>query len=134
VPTPGVHRTDEELRALDVAALLRDGLHAAADPARMELFGDGVVAAALAADRLGVPPRSLAFLAEIVRRGGIGYAAGLPEPLPGAARSALARGWLEAAAEVSSGVDGDDELARWLDAVAVVVGVRRQASGPSRST
>jgi hypothetical protein len=137
VPIQSPDRTDQELADLDVPALLRDGL--AAGVAHSELFADGRVAAAIAADRLGVRPRSLTFLAEVVRRGGIGYAAQLPEPLPGAECTALARAWLAAAGSVAgsagsagsvAGSDADDRFARWLDAVAVILGVRQHAAPP----
>lgn len=132
--------TDGELAQLDVPALLRAGL-AYAGPARARLFGDGAVAAAIAADRLDVHPRSLAFLAEVVRRGGIRYAAGLPEPLPGPARAALARDWLAAAASALTGpgptasagpnTGADDAFAGWLDAVSPLVDIRRRRlNGP----
>ncbi len=152
MPIPPASRTDQELSRLDVPALLRAGFGGASgasgasgagrpggagDSARAELFGDGAVAAAIAADRLGVLPRSLTFLAEIVRRGGIGYAATLPEPLPGAERTALARSWLAAVAESTAGVataavepTADDEFARWLEAVAVILGVRQHSAPP----
>jgi hypothetical protein len=141
VPIPGARRTDQKLADLDVAALLRDGLATAsagtraeveagtrAEAARSELFADGRVAAAIAADRLAVRPRSLTFLAEVVRRGGIGYAAQLPEPLPGAERAGLARAWLAAAV----GTGADEEFARWLEAVAVILGLRQHAAPPPR--
>jgi hypothetical protein len=128
-PLPDDGHTDQELAGLDVAALLRDGLAAGANSARAELNGVGAIAAAIAADRLGVRPRSLTFLAEVVRRGGIGYAATLPEPLPGAECAALARAWLAAAA-VGAGPDTHDELARWLDGVAVILGLRQHAAPP----
>jgi hypothetical protein len=112
--------TDQQLAALDVAELIADGLRSAGGAPRW--FGDGAVAAAIQADRLEVLPRSLTFLAEIVRRGGVAYATELPEPLPTAEQSALVREWLVAAAE------GDDiVVARWLDAVAVILGARHQA-------
>ena len=76
-------RTDDEAVRADVAALLSEGS-----------FTDALVPAALQADRLGVLPRSLTFLAEIVRRGGAGYAAELPEPLPTAEQAELVRPWL----------------------------------------
>jgi hypothetical protein len=129
--------TDRELGQLDVPALIRSGL-VDGSPARTALFGDGTVAAAIAADRLSTRPRSLVFLAEVVRRGGIAYAAGLPEPLPGPARAALARDWLSAAstaaaaapASTAAAADAADErFARWLVGVAVVLGAR-QRSGP----
>jgi hypothetical protein len=138
MPASGTGRTDRELADLDVPALLRDGLAAGgAGAARSELFGGGGVAAAIAADRLGVRPRSLTFLAEVVRRGGIEYGARLPEPLPGAERAALARAWLTAASAgagtgAGAGTDADEEFARWLEAVAVVLGVRQHAAPPPR--
>jgi hypothetical protein len=130
VPSQVPGRTDRELADLDVPALLRDGL-TAAGPGGGELFGDGRIAAAIAADRLGVRPRSLTFLAEVVRRGGIAYAAGLPEPLPSAERTALARDWLEAAIVATADPRADEEFARWLDAVAVILGVRQHSAPPA---
>jgi|SRR6266536_1184665 len=152
-------RTDQELSGLDVPALISAGV-GSTGPARDALFGEGAVAAAIAADRLAVRPRSLVFLAEVVRRGGLLYAAELPEPLPGAERTALARDWLAAAqppagsaaedaagaangsangsatgraagpaAEPSAAFGADEEFARWLEAVAVLLGLR-QHSGP----
>jgi hypothetical protein len=126
-PAPGNGRADRELADLDVAALLSAGL-TTSGAARSALFGDGTIAAAVAADRLGVQPRSLTFLAEVVRRGGVGYAAGLPEPLPGAERAELARTWLTAAAGAGPGAGG--EFARWLDGVAVILGLRQHAAPP----
>jgi hypothetical protein len=114
---PGL--TDEQLAGIDVQKLIADGLRSAASARRW--FADGAVAAAIQADRLEVQPRSLTFLAEIVRRGGVAYATELPEPLPTAEQSALAKRWLAAAAE------GEDiVVARWLDAVAVILGARHQ--------
>ncbi|MGW1176505.1 hypothetical protein ACWD4P_22665 [Kitasatospora sp. NPDC002543] len=117
-------RGDDELRQLDVPAMLRYGL-AFAGPHRSALFGEGAIAAALAADRLGVLPRSIAFLAEVVRGGGARYAADLAEPLPGPEPARLARDWLGSAATTVTTVDGDQLLARWLDAVAEILGLRR---------
>jgi hypothetical protein len=101
-------RPDEQAVHDDVAALLA-----------AERFTDALVPAALQADRLGVDPRSLTFLAEIVRRGGAEYAAQLPEPLPTPAQSDLVRPWLLPP-------EADDErLARWLDGVATLIEARR---------
>jgi hypothetical protein len=146
VPIQGAGRTDRELAELDVPALLRAVLAGGAGPAggaasaggggsAGELFGDGAIAAAIAADRLGVQPRSLTFLAEVVRRGGIGYASTLPEPLPGADRTALARSWLAAVDTAAPERDAaalgrSDEFARWLDAVAVILGLRQHSAPP----
>jgi hypothetical protein len=104
------------LLAIDIAAALVDGRHTA----------EAAVAAAIRADRIGVQPRSLTFLAEVVRRGGLPYAVRLPEPLPTAEGSALVRPWMEAAGERS------DAFARWLDAVATALEARRavRLNGP----
>ncbi|MFF9645751.1 hypothetical protein [Kitasatospora aureofaciens] len=127
-PTPQ-SMSDARLAELDVEVLLRFGLPAAG-PHRSTLFGDGAVAAAITVDRLGVMPRALVFLGEVVRSGGTRFAAGLPEPLPGPAAT-VARGWLEAAAMVVGDATGDLLVARWLDAVAAVLALRvahREAS------
>ncbi|MFE0461418.1 hypothetical protein ACFW1A_19435 [Kitasatospora sp. NPDC058965] len=118
-------RTDAELAALDVPVLLRFGLPQDG-PHRRALFGEGAVAGALQLGGLGVPPRSLAFLAQVVRAGGARYAAGLPEPLPGPAAEP-ARGWLEAAAAVVADPDGDELTARYLEAVAAVLDLRQES-------
>jgi hypothetical protein len=101
-------RTDDEAITFDVAALLAAGR-----------FTEALVPAALQADRLDVIPRSLTFLAEIVRRGGVGYAARLAEPLPTLEQTELVRPWLE-----QSGT-ADERLARWLDGVATIIEARR---------
>ena len=133
-------RTDDEAITFDVAALLAAGR-----------FTEALVPAALQADRLGVIPRSLTFLAEIVRRGGVAYAAGLAEPLPTPEQTELVRPWLaqpsapasppglsgpdssahdlsgSASFAPGSGPPGadDERLARWLDGVAAIIEARR---------
>ncbi len=119
--------SDARLAELDVEVLLRFGLPLPG-PHRATLFGDGAVAAAITVDRLGVLPRALVFLGEVVRSGGTRYAAALPEPcllytLPGPA-AAVARGWLEAAAMVVGDATGDLLVVRWLEAVAAVLALR----------
>ncbi|MEQ4302376.1 hypothetical protein ABNF97_13430 [Plantactinospora sp. B6F1] len=118
-------RTDEdELRHIDVPAELAARLQVGRAPG-----GEATVAAGLAADRLGTQPRSLTFLAEVVRRGGADYAGTLPEPLPNPEQAALAATWLTAAnsVEVSErGPDHDETVARWLENVALVVAARRR--------
>jgi hypothetical protein len=118
---PG-HVTDDQMEALDIDTLVIDGIRSPA--ARARLFGEGAVAAAIKTDRSGTEPRSLTFLAEIVRRGGIAYASRLPEPLVTPEQSALARDWLAAALR---GEAEDQTLARWLDAVAAILTMRREA-------
>ncbi|WP_406207566.1 hypothetical protein OH807_35055 [Kitasatospora sp. NBC_01560] len=114
--------SDSLLAALDVEVLLRFGLPADGTH-RSALFGDGAVAAAITCDRLGVLPRALVFLGEVVTAGGTRFAAALPEPLPGPA-APVARGWLEAAALVVRDPSGDLLVARWLEAVAAVLALR----------
>jgi hypothetical protein len=124
-PTPSTRTDDEILAATDVSVLLRYGL--TQDAFRTALFGDGAVAAAVTLDRLGVVPRSVHFVAEIVRSGGLAYAAELPEPLPSPEASGYLRDWLETAAQAAGTADGEARTARWLDAVAELVGLRRDA-------
>jgi len=112
--------SDDELAAVDLGVLLPSGLAGEAAEARRRLFAEGAVGAAIRAGRAGVQPRSLSFLAEIVRRGGLAFAAGLSEPLPTPEQAELAREWLTAAA----GAAQDDLFARWLDAVAAIVAAR----------
>lgn len=118
-------RTDAELAQIDVPDLLRSGL-----PHDPRVFSEGAIAAAIAADRLGVQPRSITFLAEIIRRGGIQFASSLPEPLPTPEATELARSWIDAAGQVrwADTFAGGETLARWLDAVAAVLSARRSRS------
>lgn len=116
---------DSELAQLDVSSLLHDGLTSRGK----ELFGDGAVAAAILLDRAGVIPRSLTFLAEIVRSGGTKYAADLAEPLPAPEQSEVIRPWLVAAAAVVSRVDEDYVFEDWLKAVAAILATRRASRG-----
>lgn len=114
---PGM-RTDEQMASIDVAAAITEALRST-DPARCLMTGCAVPAA-IKADQAGVLPQSLTYLAEIVRRGGAGHAVQLAEPLPTAEQSALVRPWLALAAAA----DADKEFARWLDAVAAIIGAR----------
>ncbi|MGY0024962.1 hypothetical protein [Streptomyces sp. cg35] len=124
MPDDRAPRTDDEvLAATDVSALLRYGL--TQDAFRTALFGDGAVAAAVTLGRLGVRPRSVEYIAKIVRAGGLGYAAALPEPLPSPEASALLRAWLESAAQTSATPVAEADAARWLDAVARLLRLRR---------
>ncbi|NLU69173.1 hypothetical protein [Streptomyces sp. HNM0574] len=116
-------RTDDELAGSDIPAMLRYGL-SFAGPHRTALFGDGAVGASVLLDREGVRPRAVAFLAQVVRRGGVRYAAGLAEPVPGEAAAERVRSWLEAAAPLGRGIEGDETVARWLEAVAEILGLR----------
>ncbi|MFF4509223.1 hypothetical protein [Streptomyces sp. NPDC001401] len=117
-------RTDDELAQSDIPAMLRYGL-SFAGPHRTALFGDGAVGAAVLLDRLGIQPRAVAFLAKVVRSGGVRYAAELREPVPGDEAASMVRAWLESAATIADGVDGDEETARWLEALAELRSLRR---------
>ncbi|MFD8308393.1 hypothetical protein ACFV29_39595 [Streptomyces sp. NPDC059690] len=121
--TPPLGRTDDELAQSDIPAMLRYGL-SFAGPHRTALFGDGAVGAAVLLDRLGIQPRAVAFLAKVVRSGGVRYAAELGGPVPGADAVSLVRTWLASAATTADGVDGDEQAARWLEAVAELLGLR----------
>ncbi|MEU7902812.1 hypothetical protein [Actinoplanes sp. NPDC049118] len=110
---------DEQLASVEVAALLADGIRRTGPAGR--IVGACAVPAAVQAGLLGVRPRSLSFLAELVRRGGAAYAARLPEPLPTPEQSALVRPWLA----IAGGAAGADEpFARWLEAVAAIIDAR----------
>jgi len=116
---------DGDLAGLDIAALLREGL-----PHDPRIFAEGAIAAAIELDHIGIPPRSLTFLAEIVRRGGVDFAAKLPEPLPTPESAELAKAWLQAATEVQwrDNFEGGNVMARWLDAVALLLNARQSRS------
>lgn len=116
--------TDDELAEFDVTVLLRYGLTADPGPRRTALFGEGAAAAAVILDRLGTQPRSVAFLAEVVRAGGLAYTAELPEPLPRPEAAVVVRDWLEAATQLAGGAPVDEAAARWLGAVATIIEVK----------
>jgi hypothetical protein len=123
--------TDDRLLTLDVGAMIAAGLapeEARPEHARRWLFAEGAVAAAIRADAAGVRPRSLTFLAEIVRRGGSAYAAQLLEPLPTAEQTAVCRPWLVAAAAAAA--EESPVFARWLDAVAMILDARQRVTPP----
>jgi hypothetical protein len=114
-------RTDEEMLTVEVAELVATALRTA-DPAR-QLLRDAAMPAALQAAAAGCRPRSVRFLAEIVRRGGIDFAAHLPEPMPAPEQTAVIHPWLAVA-------HGDDRVfAGWLDAVAAIIETRLTRPG-----
>jgi hypothetical protein len=119
---------ESELAELDIPTLLRAGL-AQEGERHVELFGNGVVGAAVVLDRLHVIPRSLTYLAHVVRSGGVRAAAGLAEPLPQPAQTEAIRPWLAGAAATVTTVDGDEDMARWLEAVSTIVAARLGARG-----
>ncbi|MGV9576277.1 hypothetical protein ACWDRZ_06380 [Streptomyces sp. NPDC003509] len=113
-----------EQERLDITVLLRYGLTAEPGARRTALFGDGA-AAAVVLDRLGTEPRSVAFLADTVRAGGLARAAELPEPLPDRDAAVLVREWLLAGTELAGGIAADDAAATWLRAVATVIELKQ---------
>ncbi|MEU2712267.1 hypothetical protein [Streptomyces sp. NPDC007205] len=122
-PSPDSRTDDEVLAATDVTMLLRYGL--TQEAFHTALFGDGAIAAAVTLDRLGVLPRSLVFVAEIVRSAGLAYAADLPEPLPSPEPAELLRDWLTGAAQTATTPEAETRAARWLGAVAEIIALRR---------
>ncbi|MFJ2292485.1 hypothetical protein ACIOG7_12415 [Streptomyces sp. NPDC087894] len=122
---PPPDRTDDELATLDITVLLRYGLTAESGPRRTALMGDGAAAAAVVLDRLGTEPRSVAFLADTVRAGGLARALELPEPLPRREAADLVREWLRAGAELVGGIAADDTAATWLRAVATIIELKQ---------
>jgi hypothetical protein len=60
----------------------------------------------------------------------VDYAAQLPEPLPTPESAELAKAWLQAATEVEwrDHFEGGNTVARWLDAVALLVNARQSRS------
>ncbi|MBT2400526.1 hypothetical protein J7E89_32365 [Streptomyces sp. ISL-100] len=124
-------KTDDDCARLDTTRMLRYGIPAEG-PHRTALFGDGAIGAAVTLDRLGVLPRSVSFLAKVVRSGGVRYAAQLPELLPSQDATDTVRGWLEAAGTVARPVQGDETTARWLESVAELIGLRRNSRARGR--
>jgi hypothetical protein len=137
--TTDTPRPDSALLDLDVPAALAAGLVGEGTDRRL-MYTDAAIAASLHAERLGVGPYPLRFLAGYVRSAGRAAALALPEPLIGAAPTELARGWLAAAVaaadaepapEIGGGADvtaelaADDRRAQWLDMVAALIAVRR---------
>jgi hypothetical protein len=115
--------TEHDLLATDLPPMLRNIV----DDRRV--FGEGAVAAALRLAALDAYPRSLTFLAEVVRRGGLAVALGVSELMPTAEQHALVRGWLEAAADTSDDdpFAREEAMARWLGSVATILAVRASA-------
>ncbi|MGW1465758.1 hypothetical protein ACWCPT_15635 [Streptomyces sp. NPDC002308] len=125
---------DDELARLDITVLLRYGLTAGPGPRRTALIGDGAAAAAVVLDRLGTEPRSVAFLADTVRAGGLARAAELPEPVPGREAAALVHEWLRTGAELAGGIAADDTAATWLHAVATIIEVKQLTRARGQNT
>jgi hypothetical protein len=125
-PLPAVRR-DSDLRSLDVPAAITRGLLMAGVPRRL-LFTDAAIAASWQAQDLGVGPYPVDFLGCCVRAGGVRAALDLPEPLIGAAQTALAREWLSAALAAGESVERDVLVANWLGTVSALLAVRRRAS------
>jgi hypothetical protein len=96
--------------------------------ARSALFREVAIAASWQAEKLGIGPYPLSFLARYVRAAGVRGALELPEPLIGAERAELVRSWMSAAVAADTMPADDDLFAQWLDAVAMFLAVRRQAS------
>lgn len=122
-------RPDADLLGLDVEAGITQGM-SWTGAARDALFREVAIAASWKAQELGAGPYPLTFLARYVRAAGIRQALELPEPLIGAERAELVRGWLAAAITAAATPADDDLFAQWLDAVAALLAVRRSVSAP----
>lgn len=120
-------RPDSDLRGLEVESAITRGM-SWAGTARSVLFREVAIAASRQAEDLGVGPYPLSFLARYVRSAGVRGALELPEPLIGAERAELVRGWMSAAVAADTTFVDDDLFAQWLDAVAMFLDVRRRAS------
>jgi hypothetical protein len=119
-------RPDAELAGFDVAAAISRGITAADGP-RRAMFSDAAIAACNEAAALEVGPYPVAILGRVVRAGGVAAALRLPEPLIGAAPTALARRWLEAALAAGGTIEADLVFSRWLEMVATLLAVRQSA-------
>ncbi|MFJ9694753.1 hypothetical protein [Kitasatospora sp. NPDC101183] len=108
-----------------VEAALTRGLLLEGTPRRV-LFGEAAIAACYQADALGTGPRPLAVLARIVRAGGFAAALDLPEPVMGREAGELVRGWVRAAAATGADLHREVLFSRWLEAVALFIGLRRR--------
>lgn len=130
IPPDGI-RPDSALRRLDVAAAVGRDLAAGPDrlagPDRQAISADAAIAAALAAEELRVGAFPLGFLARYIRTAGLAKALVLPEPLIRPDQAELVRDWMRAAAAADPGPDRDDVFARWLEMVAAVLALRRNA-------
>lgn len=124
-------RPDAELAGLDVAAAISRGLGADAE-SRHALFTEASIAAAIEAETLGIGPYPVGYLARFVRAAGVTGALRLPEPLIGAAPTALARSWLDAALAAGTGIAQDQAFACWLEMVSTLLAVRRRARDEGR--
>jgi hypothetical protein len=120
-------RSDAELRDLDVESAVTRGL-SWTGAARATLFREAAITASWRAQELDVGPYPLSFLARHVRAAGVRGALELPEPLIGAERAELVRGWMSAAVAVDNEPADDDLFAQWLDTVALLLAVRRQSA------
>ena len=123
-------RPDADLLDLDVEAAITRGM-SWTGAARAALFREVAIAASWQAQDLDVVPYPLSFLARYVRAAGVRGALELPEPLIGAERAELVRGWLSAAITAQPTPADDDLFAQWLDTVALFLAARHSASEAS---
>jgi hypothetical protein len=120
------------LRGLDVEAAIVASMPEG--QARGMMFSDAAIAASHQAERLGVGPYPLGFLAGCVRSLGLRGALELPEPLIGAEPTALVRRWMSAAEGAECDIERDRLFAWWLERVALLIAVRRQVDAAGSST
>jgi hypothetical protein len=116
---------DKDLLGLDVKTAITQGLLVDGSPRKM-MFTDAAIAASWQAERIGVGPYPLRYLARYVRTAGRSSAVNLPEPLIGVEATGLARGWLSAASAAGDEIAYDELFARWLEMVATLITLRRK--------
>ncbi|MFJ7248184.1 hypothetical protein ACIQWA_26620 [Kitasatospora sp. NPDC098652] len=121
----------ELMTGYDVEAALTRGLLIDGTPRRV-LFSEAAIAASYQAERLGIGPHPLYFLAQYVRAGGIAAALDLSEPVIGREPGELVRGWLRAAAAGGADLRRDVLFARWLAEVALLITMRRRVREEGR--
>lgn len=127
IRTPSV-RAGGRMRGIDVPdALSRDLTDLVDGPAREAMLAGSAIAAALVAEELEVGAYPLGFLARFIRDAGLATALRLPVPLIRLAQADLVRSWMYAAAEAPAGTRRDDAFARWLEIVAALLAMRRNA-------
>jgi hypothetical protein len=123
-------RPDADVLDLDVEAAVTRGI-SWTGAARDALFREVAIAASWQAQQLDVGPYPLTFLARYVRAAGVRGALELPEPLIGAERAELVRGWLSAGITAEPVPADDDLFAQWIDTVAMLLAVRRSVGRAS---
>lgn len=120
---------DDEPARLDIPSCCGTASPRSPAPGAPTLFGDGDgdgdAAAAVILDCLGTEPRSVAFLADIVRADGLAHTTELPEALPRPEAADVVRDWLQAGTELMGEIAADQ-----FPGTGVLVAANGFAGGP----